>query len=157
MHLCREYCRQCLNAVNIYIHSKTVTVQICVTEADWDFSRRTDLILPQKEHRKTVIMSILKVNMYLLINPKKILTPRRKGWLIVSCNLTLPLTLDLWEVNIYITFMKSRSVSCDNSTEGAYFSRNIIKHYVREDEMGWYHVGCIEVPGETIIKQVFKK
>jgi hypothetical protein len=72
MHLCREYCGQCLNAVNIYIHSKTltvqicVTVQVCVTEADWDFSRRTDLILPQTEHRKTVILSILKVDMYLL-------------------------------------------------------------------------------------------
>jgi hypothetical protein len=48
--------------------------------------------------------------------------------------------------------MKSRSVSCDSSTEGAFFSRNIIKHYVREDEMGRYHVGCIEVGGEIIIK-----
>jgi hypothetical protein len=97
-------------------------------------------------------MSILKVDMYLLINPKKILTPRRKGWLIVSCNVTLPLTLDLWEVNIYITFMKSRSVSCDSSTEGVFFSRNVIKLYVREDEMGRYHVGCIQVGGKMIIK-----
>ena len=126
---------------------------MCVIEADWDFSWRTDLILPQKEHRKTVIMSILKVDMYLVINPKKIVTPRRKGWLIVSCNVTLRLTLDLWEFNIYITFMKSRTVSCDSCAEGAYFSRNIIKHCVREDEMGRNHVECIEVGGDVIINR----
>jgi hypothetical protein len=79
----------------MYIHSKTVTLYICVTEPDWDFSRRTDLILPQKEHPKSVIMSVSKLDMYLLIDPKKCLTPRRMGWMTVSCNAALPLTLEL--------------------------------------------------------------
>jgi hypothetical protein len=31
------------------------------------------------------------------------------------------------------------------------FSKNIIKHYVREDKMGRNYVGCIEVGGKIII------
>lgn len=80
-HFCRGYCRQCL-----FKRCKCIRTQQncnCVNMCNWGrlgFSWKTYLILPQKEHRKIVIMSILKVDMYLVVNPKMILTPRRKGW-----------------------------------------------------------------------------